>query len=107
MPLPKNRSNSVRKIVRKTQSGRVAIHYRRRVKEGAHHCAVCGSRLSGVSTAPRLSATERVPSRKFAGVLCHDCVSHVIVLASRLKGGAIQPSSVEVKYKRYVESVKL
>ena len=107
MPVPKNRSRSVRKIVRKTQAGKVAIHYRRRDKEGKHSCAVCGKVIQGVTTARGLSRSERVPSRKFAGALCHDCVSHVIVLASRIKGGMLAPTDVEVKYKRYVESVKL
>lgn len=107
MPVPKNRSSAVRRIYRRVQSGRAAIHYRRKKKEGRHHCAVCKSILSGVTTAPRTSKSERVPSRKFAGVLCHGCAEHVIVLASRLKGGSITPGDVEVRYKSYVERVKL
>jgi ribosomal protein L34E len=107
MPVPKNRSSSVRKIFRKTQKGKVSIRYRRKKKEGTHHCAVCGAILQGVTTARGLARSERVPSRKFAGVLCHNCVSHAIVLASRLKSGSLPAGEVEVRYKRYVDAVKL
>jgi len=107
MPVPKNRSSSVRRIFRKTQKGKIAIHYRRKKKEGRHHCAVCGGILQGVTTARGLARSERVPSRKFAGVLCHNCVSKVIVLASRVKGGQLPANEVEVRYKRYVDAVKL
>ncbi len=107
MPSPKNRSSSVRKIFSRTQKGRISIRYRRKKKEGLHHCAVCGGILQGVTTARGLARSERVPSRKFAGVLCHNCVSKVIVLASRVKGGQLPENEVEVRYKRYVSAIKL
>jgi large subunit ribosomal protein L34e len=86
MPLPKNRSNSVRKIYKRTPKGST-IHYRRRIKGGRHSCALCGGALQAVSSRRELPASARSPNRKFGGSLCTSCSSRVIALASRVKEG--------------------
>ena len=103
MPVPKNRSTSVRKIHRRTPKGGHAIHYARRVKGKSHSCALCGSRLQAVSSSTKLPGSAHAPNRKFGGNLCSGCSSRVLVARSRLKEGALQLSDVEVRMLRYVK----
>ena len=96
MPLPKNRSTSVRKIhVRVPKRGHV-IHYRRRIKGKHHACALCGGALQAV-------ARRKTPNRAYGGNLCTSCTSRVLTTKSRLAGGSIQLSDVEVKMLKYVK----
>ena len=96
MPVPKNRSTSVRKIhVRVPKRGHV-LHYRRRVKGKTQSCALCGARLPGV-------ARRKTPNRKYGGNLCTFCSSRVLVARSRLAGGGITLSDVDVKMQKYVK----
>ena len=96
MPLPKNRSTSVRKIhVRVPKRGTV-IHYRRRIKGLKHACALCGGALQSVSARKR-------PNRAYGGNLCTVCASRVLITKSRLAGGSIQLSDVDVTMLKYVK----
>lgn len=102
MPLPKNRSTSVRKIFRKTPQG-LSIAYRRRKSGGKHSCAICGALLQGVTSARGITRSARRPTRKFAGHLCARCAAKAVVYKSRLADGAITPDDIEVSFKRYVQ----
>jgi ribosomal protein L34E len=102
MTLPRNRSNSVRRIHKRISSGRT-IHYRRRIKGNTHACGISGKRLQAVSSKQGLSASERRPNRKFGGSLSSQAASRVIVLATRVKEGAMPLEDVEVKYLPYVK----
>lgn len=96
MPLPKNRSTSVRKIhVRVPKRGSV-IHYRRRIKGLKHTCALCGGALQAVSA-------RKTPNRAYGGNLCTSCTSRVLITKSRLAGGSIQLSDVDVTMLKYVK----
>ena len=96
MPLPKNRSTSVRKIhVRVPKRGHV-IHYRRRVKGKTQSCALCGAFLQGV-------ARRKTPNRRYGGNLCTSCSSRVLITRSRLASGSMQMSDVGVKMQKYVK----
>jgi ribosomal protein L34E len=96
MTVPKNRSNSVRKVFVRTQKGKLAVHYSRRVKGMKHFCALCLGPLTGVSTG-------RAPNRKFGGNLCSACSSRVLRLRSRVNTGLMQLSDVEVRMLKYVK----
>ena len=101
MPLPKNRSTSVRKIFRKTPQGS-AIAYRRRVKGNVHACGICGCRLAGTTSVRNKAASTKTPSRKFGGNLCAKCASKAITYRARLSEGAISKKDVELSFVRYV-----
>ena len=102
MPLPRNRSTSVRKVFRRTPRGGSAIHYSRRPKGKFHTCPLCGSRLQAVSSSRKLPGSARAPNRMYGGNLCSACASRVLVLRNRLKEGAIQLPEVEVRMLRFV-----
>lgn len=104
MPLPKNRSNSVRKIKRKMPGGKSATRYERRQKGGKHSCATCSRRLQATHSHSYLAPSSRKPNRKFGGMLCPACARRAIILRSRLKEGAITLDAVEVKFLPYVKS---
>jgi ribosomal protein L34E len=96
MPLPKNRSTSVRRIhVRVPKRGSV-IHYRRRIKGKKHACAICGGALQSV-------AARKTPNRPYGGHLCTSCTSRVLAIKSRLAGGSMQPSEIDVRMLKYVK----
>ena len=101
MPLPKNRSTSVRKIHKRTPKGRT-VHYRRRVKGGRHSCGLCGAMLQAVNSHASLSSSARAPNRKFGGNLCTGCASRVMVVSLRLKEKAISRDDVEVRMLKYI-----
>lgn len=96
MPLPKNRSTSVRKVhVRVPKRGSV-IHYSRRVKGKRQACALCGAALPGVFR-------RKTPNRAYGGNLCTSCTSRVLTIRSRLAGKSIQLSDVDVPMLKYVK----
>ena len=102
MPLPKNRSTSVRKIHVRTPKGGSTIHYKRRVKGKSHSCALCGAYLQAVSSSRKLPGSAHSPNRKYGGNLCSSCASRVLVTRSRLKEGALKLEDVEVRMLRFV-----
>jgi len=103
MPVPKNRSTSVRKIHKRTPKGGKTIPYVRRKKGKFHSCPLCGSRLQAVCSSRKLPGSAHAPNRKFGGSLCSGCASRVLVLRSRLKEGSIQLSDVEVRMLKFVK----
>lgn len=105
MVLPKNRSNSVRKVfVRAPKKGSVA-HYSRRQKGGTHTDPVTGTRLQAVSSARGLPKSARRPNRKFGGSLSSASSSQVIKLAARVKEGALSLDSVDIRLLPYVKGL--
>lgn len=102
MSLPKNRSTSVRKIVRRTPKGGSAVHYRRRVKGKRHSDAITGARLQAVSSA---RGCVKRPNRKFGGSLSSNTSSRVLAVASRVKEGKMKLSEVDVRLLPYVKGI--
>ncbi len=103
MPLPKNRSTSVRKVHVRTPKGGNAIHYIRREKGGRHSCGICGTLLQAVSSKQKLSSSERTPNRKFGGNLCTGCTSRLLVVSSRVSEGALKMEEVDITLLPYVK----
>ena len=105
MPLPKNRSNSVRKLhVRAPKRGHV-IHYKRRIKGNAHSDAITGGRLQGVNSKQGRAASNKVPNRKFGGNLTSAMSSRVIKFASRVKEGTMTLDEVDVRLLSHVKGL--
>ncbi len=105
MPLPKNRSNSVRKIhVRVPKRGHV-IHYKRRVKGNNHSDAITGERLQGVSSRQGTSASVKRSNRKFGGNLSSATSSRVIKFATRVKEGTMKLDDVDVRLLSHVKGL--
>ncbi|MCX6771292.1 MAG: hypothetical protein NTX79_04510 [Candidatus Micrarchaeota archaeon] len=105
MPLPKNRSNSVRKLhVRVPKRGHV-IHYKRRIKGNVHSCGITGERLQGVSSRQGTAASVKRSNRKFGGNLSSAASSRVIKFASRVKEGAMRLEDVDVRLLSHVKGL--
>ncbi|MFH0927548.1 MAG: 50S ribosomal protein L34e [Candidatus Micrarchaeota archaeon] len=102
MPLPKNRSNSVRKIKYKSPSGESRIRYRRRKKTGIHSCALTGQRLTGVNSIQGASKSSRRPTRPFGGRLSPSASRRVIKLRARLANNEITLEQVPIELLPYV-----
>jgi large subunit ribosomal protein L34e len=102
MPLPKNRSNSVRKIKYKTQQGDSRVRYRRRVKGKKHTCAISGKLLSGVNSLRSKAKSKKRPERPFGGRLSPSVSRKVVKLRSRLNEGEISIDEVPVELLPYV-----
>ena len=106
MPVPKNRSHSVRKIKYRTPSGKTAVRYRRRIKGGKAFCAVSGSLLTGTHADRRLKPSSRRPERPFGGRLSPAVSRRVIVYRARLQQGLLGMDDVPVALLPYVKDVK-
>lgn len=89
MVAPKLRSQSKKKIKRKTPKGRQAVLYRRE-KIPAGRCGRCGRTLQGVASGypskmSRMSKSEKIPERPYAGVLCADCTEDLLRYQTRFE----------------------
>jgi ribosomal protein L34E len=103
MSLPKNRSNSVRKLkVRVPKRGSV-LHYARRKKGKAHYDAITGAKLQAVNSTTTSAKSSRRPNRKFGGQLSSAVSSRILALASRVKEGKIELSAVDIRLLPYVK----
>ena len=102
MPLPKNRSTSVRKVHVRTPKGGKTIHYIRREKGGKQSCGICGVLLQAVTSKQGVPASQRTPNRKFGGSLCTACASRLLIVSSRVKEGAIKMEEVDILLLPYV-----
>lgn len=92
---------AMRKINRKTTSGKSKLIAVRKEKEGTHHCAICSAELLGVQNSG--SKSEKIPTRVFAGHLCGKCVRKVVKIASMVKEKLESMDNISLKLKPYVE----
>ncbi len=103
MPLPKNRSNSVRKIMYKAPDGESRIRYRRRKKVKNHYCAISAQKLTSVSSDSTIAKSKRIPNRPYAGRLSPSVSRKVIKLRTRLENNEITLDDVPVEFLPYVK----
>ncbi len=107
MSFPWQRSRSSKKHMHRTPSGKTNVIYRR--KRGAKHkCAICSSFLTGVpprSKLKRLRKTQRRPERMFGGVLCSNCVQHLVKQKTRLETGAISREDVSLNNLKFIDKL--
>jgi len=104
MPLPKNRSTSMRKVHVRIPSGKT-IHYRRRVKVKRHSCAITGAKLQAVNSKHGMAKSKSRPNRKFGGNLSSAASSRVIKFAARVKEGAMKLEDVDVRLLSHVKGL--
>ncbi|MEM3555361.1 MAG: 50S ribosomal protein L34e [Candidatus Micrarchaeia archaeon] len=98
--LPRFRSKSVRKIIRRTPKG-VSTRFERKRSRGGR-CALCGVKLIYGEGAK----SKKKPSRKFGGVLCAKCSFEVLKLAGKVKANHIKLEDIEVRKRKFVKVVK-
>ena len=103
MVVPKNRSNSVRKIKYRTQQGDSKTRYRRKEKGKKHVCAISGARLTATHSTRRIAKSKRTPSRIFGGRLSPAVTKKVLKLRSRLEQNLITLEDVPVDLLEYVK----
>ncbi len=101
MPKPMYRSNSFKKSIRVTRTGRNVVHYRR-AKNSMPHCAICMQELNGISLSPSGGKSRRTNNRLFGGVLCARCTADVIKLGSRVERGDMKLSDIGMKQRAFV-----
>lgn len=87
MPKLWQRSNSKRRVYRRTPSGVTVVHYELRNVNVAK-CSICGAQLGGVprlnlSSLRKLAKTEKRPERIYGGTLCHRCLASILKEAAR------------------------
>jgi len=105
MPLPKNRSTSMRKVHVRTPKGGKAIHYERREKVKCHTCAITGGKLQAVNSRQGIAKSKRRPNRKFGGNLTSKASARVIKFATRVKEGTMKLEDVDVRLLSHVKGL--
>ncbi|HIE33558.1 MAG TPA: 50S ribosomal protein L34e [Candidatus Altiarchaeales archaeon] len=86
---PRLRSRSKKRVQKRTPGGRTVTHYKRE-KPSKQKCGRCHRPLSGVpnnipSKVRKLSKSEKIPSRPYAGVLCPECVEKLLRYQTRFE----------------------
>lgn len=89
MVKPMLRSRSKKRVQRRTPGGKIVTHYKKE-KPGKQKCGRCGKLLSGVPNAVpldvrKMSKSERVPTRPYAGVLCPRCTEDLVRYSTRFE----------------------
>ncbi len=105
MPKPFQRTSRYKRKSVRVPSGRPKQRFVERKNKPVHVCAICKSPLTAVSEEG--AKTEKRPSRKFAGVLCHVCLDRVLRYASRIHDGTIKMDDVPIKFRQFVSMVDL
>ncbi len=74
-------------------------------------CAICHAKLAGMPNNRRdfkkLSKTEKRPERRFAGVLCGNCVAKLIREKTRMETGSISREDISLGHLKYLDVLKL
>ncbi|HEX55117.1 MAG: 50S ribosomal protein L34e [Candidatus Altiarchaeales archaeon] len=101
---PRLRSRSLKRVQRRTPGGRTVTHYRRE-KPNKHRCGRCGKILNGVSNdipsrIRKLSKSEKVPTRRYAGVLCANCLERLIRYETRFEVKFRYPEFKDIELRR-------
>ena len=83
----KHKTRTVRRVYRKTPSGKVKVHYKQKLT-GKATCGSCGKILPGTLTAPKsvmknTAKTKKRPERPYGGVLCSECMRRTIIKKAR------------------------
>ena len=104
MVKPMLRTRARKKVKTRIPGGKTVIHY----KEGKHSkrtCGRCESILDGVASASssgmqKISKSEKVPTRSYAGVLCPACVEDLFRYQTRFTVKASYPDYANMEFRR-------
>ena len=104
MVAPMYRSRSKKRRSIRTPGGKSVIHYKKK-KVSKHHCGRCGNALSGVPNAipsviGKMSKSERIPERPYAGVLCSDCTEKLMRYTTKFEVKFGYPEFADMDFKR-------
>jgi len=83
----KTKSRTFRRVIKKTPSNKIVLHFVKRKHKKAI-CGSCGAALKGTGQeTPRKhnkrSKSQKRPERPFGGVLCSSCARRTIKLMAR------------------------
>jgi len=89
MVMRRLRGRAVKKTKVAVPGGRTVTHFKER-KTGKNVCGRCGRPLGGTpSDAPvevgKLAHSEKAPARKYAGILCGNCVESLVRYVTRFE----------------------
>ncbi len=102
MPIQPQRTRSLVRIKKKTPSGKIVIHYRKR-KPAKPKCAICKKPLLGVPKdlpykIKKLSKTQKRPERPYGGYLCSSCMrKKILEKVPNLKKEKLEPGRLVIK----------
>jgi large subunit ribosomal protein L34e len=104
MTAPRHKSRSNKRVKVKLPGGETVTHFRAK-KPGKHVCGRCSKPLSGMpnmipSRLARISKTERVPERPYAGVLCTECSEALFRYKARFEAKAKNPEYAALEVRR-------
>ncbi len=89
MVAPRLRSRSKKRMQVKTPGGETVIRYKRK-KPSKHTCGMCKKTLGGTPNAipskiGKMTKSQKVPERMYAGVLCNECTEALVRYRTRLE----------------------
>ncbi len=103
MVAPQYRSRSKKRVSRRMPGGKTVLHYKQG-KPDKNHCGRCGKPMQGVPNANpskmrKMSRSERIPTRIYAGILCADCTESLMryITRSEAKFGYPEFSDMEIQ----------
>ncbi|MFH0971047.1 MAG: 50S ribosomal protein L34e [Candidatus Micrarchaeota archaeon] len=110
MVAPRRRSTSSKKRSIKTPGGKVHVIYKPK-RHSKPICAICATRLHGVpnrsiSGMAKLSKTQKRPERIFGGVLCGNCIRHLVKEKIRMESGNLSREEVGIVHLKYLDMMK-
>ncbi|MEM3361872.1 MAG: hypothetical protein QXV83_03060 [Candidatus Anstonellaceae archaeon] len=100
--IPKNRSNSIRKLKRKTPSNRTTILFKKRTKQKKFSCALTNKKLAGTSFSKSLAKSKKVPNRPYAGQLIAKEARRLIKYKELLRSNQITLEQIPSKYHKFL-----
>jgi len=104
--LPKNRSNSIRKIKRRTPAKRISIIFKRRKKTKKHYSPISHKLLNATNSDPTVAKSKRRPNRPFGGMLTSQESRQVIKYRELLNSKKIEEKDIPLKYRSFVLNKK-
>lgn len=104
MVAPQYRSGSKKRVSRRIPSGKTVVHYKQG-KPRKNHCGRCGRALQGTPNANpseirKMSHSERIPTRTYAGILCSDCTESLMRYVTRFKAKFGYPEFSDMEINR-------
>ncbi len=104
MVAPQYRSRSKKRKKVKVPGGATVTHYKKK-KPSKHVCGRCGKPLTGVpnkipSELKKLSKTEKIPKRPYAGVLCTECTDKLFRYRTRFEAKNNYPEYTDLEIRR-------
>ncbi|MDD5112303.1 MAG: hypothetical protein PHG85_07145 [Candidatus Altiarchaeota archaeon] len=98
------RTRSRKKVSVRTPGGRRTVHIKKE-KPGKPECGRCKKTLGGMPNLPpaeirAVAASERIPSRPYAGILCNQCLDDLVRYVTRFEVKYSNPEFSKLELQR-------